>query len=513
MKISKYVYIHTLLAALVFNSCSKKEGPFEGRDNTIASFQLKKGDVILTAAIKQDSIVITAPGSLSLTGVTPAVVLSEHARISPDPATVTNWEQPLDFVVTSYDGLVKTYKYVLQRNIISKDGDIVLMRQADVDTLAALQLSRINGSLTIGNPEGVDSIYSLDKLSTIKNITGELIINPTFAGKDLKGLENLETIGGFRIGTDINNYTQGPVMNLKTISFPKLTSIMSTMIVNGPGITSLQLPVLTNVDLDMQLLYLDSLKTVEFPKLQRVLQSVIFQGTFNTNALETISFPTLETIGGDFYVTSYSNLISVKLAALTKLSSISIIGEPALTTIEAPKLTTTDFHADFSYNPVLITLNLAALTKVGGQFHIENATAIDNLNGVKSLTEVGGDLNLSSLPQLQDLSSLKTVKKVGGNLFLQSLDQLTDQNLTTFVALNTVGGEVDIVSIPNLVSLNGLLALTRVNRAIIYGNQNLVNYTGLKNVIPTLDAANWQATNNKYNPGYQDMVNGNYVAP
>lgn len=74
---------------------------------------------------------------------------------------------------------------------------------------------------------------------------------------------------------------------------------MSTMIVNGPGIASLQLPVLTHVDLDLQLLYLDSLKTVEMPRLQRVLQSVIFQGTFITNALEIISFPALETIGGD----------------------------------------------------------------------------------------------------------------------------------------------------------------------------------------------------------------------
>jgi hypothetical protein len=263
----------------------------------------------------------------------------------------------------------------------------------------------------------------------------------------------------------------------------------------------------------MQLLYLDSLKTVELPKLQRVLQSVIFQGSFTGNIMETISFPALATLGGDFFVTSYNNIISVKLPALTRVSSISISGLPVLTTIEAPKLTTTDFHAEFSANPSLTTLNLSALTRVGGQFHLENVDAIVNLNGVRSLTEVGGDLNLSSLPQLQDISSLKTLKKVGGNLFLQSLDQLTDQNLATFAALNTVGGEVDLVAIPNLVSLNGLSLLTRVNRAIIFDNQNLVNYTGLKNVIPTLDAANWQTSNNKYNPGYQDMVNGNYVAP
>jgi len=118
-----------------------------------------------------------------------------------------------------------------------------------------------------------------------------------------------------------------------------------------------------------------------------------------------------------------------------------------------------------------------------------------------------------ALPQLQDLSALKKLKKVGGNLFLQSLDQLSDQNLASFAALTAVGGDLSIQSIPNLVSLNGLSLLSRVNRVFIYNNQNLENYTGLKNVIPTLDAANWQVSGNKYNPGYQDMVNGIYVAP
>ena len=513
MKLSSYITICLLLATGVFNSCSKDNGPFEGRDNTIASFQLQKGNVVLQAAIKQDSIVITAPGNFSLAGVTPAVVLSEHARISPDPATITNWEQPLDFVVTAYDGAVKTYKYVLQRNIISKAGDIVLMRQADVDTLAALQLSRINGSLTIGKLEGADSINSLEKLSTIKNISGELVINPTFAGKDLKGLDNLETIGGFRIGQDLNSFTPGPVMNLKTISFPKLTNILSSMIVNGPGITSLQMPVLTSIDLDLQLIFIDSLKTVEFPKLQRVIQSLIFQGTFVSNALETINFPALQIIGGDFLCTQYTNLISVKLPALIKLSSMTIAGEPVLTTIEAPKLTTTDYGVDFSYNPVLTTLNLGALTKVGGQFHLENSPSIENLNGVQSLTAIGGDLNLSSLPLLQDLSALKKLKKVGGNFILQALDQLADKDLTSFAALDAVGGDINLVSLPNLVSVNGLSLLTQSPRVYISDNPNLVNYTGLKNVIPTLPEFNWQVSNNKYNPDYQDMVNGNYVAP
>ncbi len=515
MKLSKYITVCLLLATMVFNSCKKDNGPFEGRDNTIVSLQLKKGDVVLQAAIKQDSIIIIAPGSFSMAGVTPTVVLSEHARIAPDPATITNWDRPLDFQVISYDGLAKTYKYVLQRNIISTDGDIVLTKQADVDSLAALQLSRINGSLTIGKPEGADSIYSLEKLATIKNIRGELIINPTFAGKDLKGLENLEAIGGFRIGQDLYSYTQGPVMNLKTISFPKLTNIFSNMIVNGPGITSLQMPLLTSIDLDLQLIFIDSLKTVEFPKLQRVLQSVLIQGSFVGNgALETVNFPALETVGGDLVCIQYNNLISAKFPALIRAASVSLAGAPVLTTVEAPELKTVAAGVDFSYSPALTTLNLAALTYVGGSFSISNSTALENLNGIQSLTEVGAELNLVSLPLLKDLSTLKTLKKVGTNMRLSYLDQLTDQNLTAFSGLNSVGAVLTVEALPNLVSVNGLSSLTQVGeRVFIDGNQNLVNYTGLKNVIPTLLDVNWQVANNKYNPDDQDMVNGRYVAP
>ncbi|MBO9203940.1 MULTISPECIES: hypothetical protein [Niastella] len=143
----------------------------------------------------------------------------------------------------------------------------------------------------------------------------------------------------------------------------------------------------------------------------------------------------------------------------------------------------------------------------------KNSPAQDNLNNVKSLTEVGGVFVLSSLPLLRDISSLKTLKQVGDSFMVQYLDQLTDQTLASFSSLRSVGGDLSLISLPNLVSLNGLSLLTGVQRVFIYDNQQLTNYTGLKNVIPTLPGANWQVSNNKYDPTYQDMIAGKYVAP
>src|ERR1700754_4082077 len=98
------VFVCLSLVALVFSGC-KKDGPFKGKDNDIASFQLTVGSTVLRAYIRQDSIIVTAPGTLSLAGIFPSVVISEGATITPDPSSVTNWEQPQQFAVISHNGM------------------------------------------------------------------------------------------------------------------------------------------------------------------------------------------------------------------------------------------------------------------------------------------------------------------------------------------------------------------------------------------------------------------------
>jgi hypothetical protein len=447
MKRTLQISIGILLAALICSSCHK-DSLFKGTDNDIASFQLRKGDLVLKAYILNDSIIMTVPGNFPLTDITPVIVLSEHAQISPDPAAITDWEQSHEFLVTSYNGAKKTYTYILKRNVISKDGDITLMTQADVDTLAKMKLNTINGSLTIGRLDGPDSISSLAGLSSIKNISFDLVINPTYTGKDLKGLDSLETVGTFRIGQDFNTSRQGAVMNLKTISLPKLTEVRSNMIVNGVGITSVDLPELTKIDLGLQIVFVDSLTKIAFPKLQTVLQSIIFQGYYTTNSLQTISFPALENIGGDLYITQWTNLETVKLPALTRAGSVSILGFSLLTSITAPRLKTVLSNVDFSYNGVLTQLDVPALEKIGGGLKIESSTALEDLNGLRSLSSIGGDLSISYMPVLKDISGLKKLQTVGGNFTLQSIDQLADQNLETFSSLGTIGGDVILATLP-----------------------------------------------------------------
>ena len=463
--------ISFFLLVLVLGGC-RKDGAFKGQDNAIASFQLSMGGNVLKAYIQQDSIVVTAPGNLSLAGAVPAVVISEGAQIDPNPSSITDWEKSQKFTVTSHDGLKRMFTYVLVRNVISKNGNIILMTQADVDTLANMKLEKINGSLTIGRTNGTDSITSLAGLTSLKSVVSDLIINPTFAGKDLTGLDNLETVGGFGIGQDhtANTLDHGPVMKLKTINLPKLTEIFSNMIINGAGITSLQLPVLKKVDLGMAIVNVDSLTTIELPKLEVVLQSLNLPGASAASVLTTINFPALTSVGGDITVTSWTKLAVAKFPVLASAASFTVLGENLLTTVDASKLQTTLGAVELSFNPLLTSIDLSSLRSVGGQLHIEGAyggtAALQDLN-LKSLVSIGGNFTVGSQPMLTSLASLKSLQSVGGNFTLQNLDVLSDPNLDGFSGLKTIGGTLGIYSVP-FQNWNGW-GVTKVQSLTIFG--------------------------------------------
>lgn len=162
------IILLSLLGTILFSACSDDDSDFNGGDSYITSFQLKQGDVTLSASISQTEIVITVPENLLLSGATANVLVSENANIEPNPVSVTDWDMDQTFIVTAYNGTKSTYSYRVERNVVSREGDVILLTQADVEEFATLGLSRINGSLTVGAATGADSVYSLKPLSGLK---------------------------------------------------------------------------------------------------------------------------------------------------------------------------------------------------------------------------------------------------------------------------------------------------------------------------------------------------------
>ena len=93
--------------------------------------------------------------------------LSENARINPDPAEITAWDEEWQFIATADNKESRVYHYTYEYSDISKSGNVVLETQADVDKFKATQINSIDGNLTIGTDNG-DGIENLDGLSNLE---------------------------------------------------------------------------------------------------------------------------------------------------------------------------------------------------------------------------------------------------------------------------------------------------------------------------------------------------------
>lgn len=418
MRISNIkIVLLPLFAVVSLCSCSEDNSPFSGEDSYISSFQLKQGDSTLNAAVSDGHIVLTAPEDLSLEGAAATVVISENAHIEPNPLSVTNWNEAQTFVVTAHNGTKNSYRYSVQRSAISKDGDITLLNQADVDALGALNLTQLNGSLTIGAASGQDSIYSLTPLESLKIIKYGLTIHATYAGEELEGLKNVETIGSLQI---VQNTT------LKTVEFPKLISVMSDLVLNKTKVKTLRFPELLNIDKGFSITSSETLTVMEFPKLKNIVENLTLTEINASLKLTEIDFPALEKVGGNISISNWKKVVTLHMPKLeVALGSVSV-----------------------SYNTSMSTMDLSSLQRIGGDCKFTNNSALESFDGLKSLSSIGGELLVCDMPKLKSIQGWKALTSVGGRLYLANWPVLDDEALSGLSNLNKVGGDIIISQIP-----------------------------------------------------------------
>jgi hypothetical protein len=431
-------------AAMLVAGCNKDdESPFAGNDNYIAAFTLETNGITLKGAVSPEAIVISVPERLSLAGAVAKITLSENATISPDPSTITDWSTEQAFTVTAYNGATHPYTYRTERYLVPRDGDVVLLTQADVEAFAEAvkDVDQINGSITICAATGKDTITSLAGLEHLKIVTGDIHINATYKG-DITAFESLEKMGDLRISTK----------NVKTVRFPKLAALRGGLTVEQTeyGKTSLietiEFPALVSIDKGLSIgNAFDSLKTVHFPMLQQVEERIYMYGNYGKKqnlrevefpalqnvgglfdftywtALERISVPKLETVGDRFRLYGCGALRAVDLKALKTVNgnltseSTSIIEE-----ITLPKLENVTGDVSF-YSSTLTTLHCPELKSAGGLSIPDNLTSMD----FSKLQYIRNNLTISA-QSLTSLDVFSALDSVGGQLELRNLTNLTE---------------------------------------------------------------------------------------
>lgn len=123
----------------------------------------------------------------------------------------------------------KVYSYTYQYTDIEQSGSVVLATQAEVDNFAKTGINKIEGSLTIGTADG-EEITNLDGLANLKQISNSLVINPSYKGTDLTGLDNLEQLGSFKLGSTTSASKN---IMLKTVNLPSLLGVTGDFVVNS----------------------------------------------------------------------------------------------------------------------------------------------------------------------------------------------------------------------------------------------------------------------------------------
>lgn len=451
-------------------SCSDDNDPFAGDDNYIISFALKQGDDVFKASFKGDTILLKSPEGVSLRNAKAEIVCSENTKISPDPASIENWDEQIYFVVTSHNGTKKKYLYTPEKEDFSTEGVIILNTQQEVDAFGAQGVTRIDGSLIVGRQIGVDTIRSLAALSSLKHVTNNVIINKRFLGTEFSGLDNLETVGGT---LNINSAD-----SLYTLALTQLVSVGGDLNITSASISAIDCSKLKSVGGTITLAA--SFVTANFSTLQQVDGDLLLKGK---SAVKKIVFQSLTKVGGtlEMNMSSVSSLEFPELHDCNKLT----ISKSTLGLLYCPKLQNITTGLNIGDNP-LYEVSFPELTHAGSI--TLNCAKVNQLN-VPVLKDVDGNFSIT-LAGL-DPQKLAALENIGGTLTLsfasERLQMPSKLKKISILNLSAGIGELDLRGIEiDEIRFNG----TGLENTKVIGDDSFkggINLPSLSGAFPKLE--------------------------
>lgn len=429
--------LSTLIIATLLLAC-KQESPFSGTDNRITEFKLTIGSTEYVGEFATENIInINIPLETDLAGAKASYKISEQASILPDPEKVTDWNSEQVFNVVSYSGAKRTYIVRINKQKIHQEGSIVLATNEDVAAFVKKNISSINGDLIIGEAVGKDSIDNVDALTYLEKVSYKVVVNPTYKGKDLGGLRNLQEVGSLIVNDPkemtslelkslrlVNEEVNISSKTLTNVALEALEEIGGAVSIEGEKLTGMRLPVLKRVGgtmefkktgiSDLKLLRLESvagelkftsngpLVSLSMPRLKEIQGQFSFNGS---NLIPILTLGDLETIDGDLNFKSLK-ISEVYLPKLKKVKSLLLNGLTELQTFFAPELKTVEGKVDIR-NVKLKSIDDIGIETIGESLSIASATSLNKIskffNRVKQVQKI--DLNYILSPEEFNLSS------------------------------------------------------------------------------------------------------------
>jgi len=365
------------------------------------------------------------------------------------------------------------------------EGEVVLTHQAEID---AFNCEEVKGNLTISG----DDITNLDSLSSLKKISGNLLIQKTINLKTIDGLSALDSITGSLLIVD----------NVGLTNINGFASLKSVGNVNMTG--------------NFNVANLDG-----FSSLTEIRNGGIYISN-NHNLVEISGPPSLHSINGGLIVENNTDLASINgfnnLVAAAEITITSnqrldgINGFNSLKTIEGetnfPYLHPHDltielnnsltniegFFALSSVNSIRITENshlsnlgpFLSLKSVSGELFLSNNSALSTINGFNSLDSIASDLRIENNLELKTLTGFSSLRSAGNLIIRNDIKLIKLDGFSSLTKLYTGDfndGELHVEFNESLNSITAFNNLKQVSAVSIYANPKLVSVTGFTSLV------------------------------
>jgi hypothetical protein len=328
---------------------------------------------------------------------------------------------------------------------------------------------------------------------------------------------------------------------LRVLNFPKLTSAdnisLSAALVKGlEGFPALQSAGSVTVSADANtgtVVLPDALQRIDYLTVNSAAEEINIKG----KDVGTLSLTQpVKKITGDevFHGTLYFNFGSVPeesqlplLEGFSEVDSIYIRSGSLMDVhVRGIRKVNKGFYITTNYSGYPYNFSLRDLEEVGGNLDIRysmyhsTATALE----IGSLQRVGGNFTMNVMTKTVDTLRFPALATIGGDFLLgagyTSGSNFISAGTLLFPQLATIGGTLKIMALTTsptinndkLTDLDGFAALAGVKAIEVTGMAALTDYSGLRKLFENLAEDQWiTPTNNRYNPAYQDLIDGKWT--
>ena len=408
-------------------------------------------------------------------------------------------------------------------------------------------LEEVNGDFTLKGNNGGSALNASNNVLTIIDLPQLKTIHGNFTLENLWGVRNVQltSLTAINGALDIKY-----IRTVKNISLPSLTQVDGAVNIQAnDAMTHLSIPMLkkaSSLNIASYNLYSINLLNIDMKALEDI------DGTFTIKFFggKTLEFPALKRIGGAMTLNTLQFLETLSIPSLSQCGAMTIQTCPSLKACDMSKIeetTSITLSGCASMNfsaPQKVTGNVSisgligdtiyGSAEIGGSltisttnekltiYNTKNIGAFSHTSGSALVEfsmpdlEEAGNINISSL-NIATKYSMPHLNKVNGNLSIKGLYLAKDldmSSLTTITGSFTFygGTSKSYASRSTITNLNTFSALTSAKKVDIRYAGALVDYSGLKNVIPSLSSASsWKVQDCAYNPTYQDMIDGKFT--